>query len=365
MGWAPYGYLVYLAFFVIPPVLGHATLAQWAVTLAALAVFLVLYFRAYWVHGRHVLPYAWAIAALGAALMPFNSGAAGFFIYAAAFVGEIEPVRVALRWVVAIAAAGAAASIALNATPWTWLPAAVMPLLIGATNVHYADSRRAKDRLLRAQAEVEHLAQVAERERIGRDLHDLLGHTLSLVALKSELAAKLADRDPERSRAEIRDVERIAREALAEVRAAVEGYRSRTLIEELAAARAACRAAGVALEAELAPPPLTTAAESVLAMALREAVTNVVRHAGARHCRVSVRADEEGVCLEVRDDGCGGLAGEGRGLSGMRARLEKLGGRLERDGSAGTCLRARLPLERGPSLAAAASAPALPVAQTS
>lgn len=362
MGWAPYGYLVYLAFFVIPPVLGHATLAEWAVTLAALALFLVLYFRAYWVHGRRILPYAWAIAALGAALLPFNPGSAGFFIYAAAFVSEVEPSRDALRWVAAIAAAGAVASFALNATPWTWLPAAVMPVLIGATNVHYAESRRAKDRLLRAQAEVEHLAQVAERERIGRDLHDLLGHTLSLVALKSELAAKLADRDPERSRAEIRDVERIAREALAEVRAAVEGYRSRTLLEELTAARVACRAAGVALEAELVPPTLSAAAESVLAMALREAVTNVVRHAGARHCHVSVRAEEGGVCLEVRDDGRGGNAGEGRGLSGMRARLEKLGGRLEREGSAGTCLRALLPLEREPPAADAAPSNALPAA---
>jgi two-component system sensor histidine kinase DesK len=223
-----------------------------------------------------------------------------------------------------------------------WPP--VFVLIIGGINIHFAQVGRANARLRLAREEIEHLAKLAERERIARDLHDLLGHTLSLVILKSELASKLGERDPERAFREIRDVERISREALAEVRAAVTGYRSGGLAAEVEHARNALSTAGVTLETEITKAQLPPAHEAVLCLALREAITNIVRHAGGRHCRVSVDVANEQCTLTIADDGRGGNAPSGSGLSGMRERVEVLGGTLTRDGHRGTTLTVMLPL---------------------
>src|SRR5204863_1450718 len=190
--------------------------------------------------------------------------------------------------------------------------------------------------------EVAHLAKVAERERIARDLHDLLGHTLSVIILKSELASRLAATQPERAAEEIRDVERISREALAEVRAAVRGYRSAGLESELRQAGETLKTAGIELQTAMETPPLTAIQESVFALAVREAVTNVVRHAQATVCRLSLRREGSWCQLEIADNGKGGALEEGSGLSGMRERVEALGGIVERDGSHGTLVRIRV-----------------------
>ena len=141
-----------------------------------------------------------------------------------------------------------------------------------------------------ADEEIEHLAKVAERERIARDLHDLLGHTLSLITLKAELARKLVDRDPQRAKQEMLDVEQTSRAALADVREAISGYRGEGLAAELIRARKTLETAGISVDSDIAELPLTPAQETVLALALREAMTNVVRHAQARRCSVQLAA---------------------------------------------------------------------------
>jgi two-component system sensor histidine kinase DesK len=195
-----------------------------------------------------------------------------------------------------------------------------------------------------AHEELEHMAKVAERERIARDLHDVLGHTLSLITLKSELARKLVDRDPERAKQEMHDVENASRAALADVREAIRGYRSDGIFAELARACAALETAGVAVECDTDTVPLSPDQESVLALALREAVTNVVRHAEARRCNVILKRRESLCTLEVADDGRGTAGPEGNGLRGMRERLEALGGSLRLLSSNGTRLIIDLPL---------------------
>ncbi len=208
-------------------------------------------------------------------------------------------------------------------------------------------------RLRRADEEIERLAALAERERIARDLHDLLGHTLSVIVVKSELAARLAEGEPARARDEMRDVERIGREALSEVRAAVVGYRAKGLRGELDGARRALAAAGVETTVQADLPALPVAYESALALALRESVTNVVRHAGARHASIRIAMEPSGVVLEVTDDGRGGSGPEGAGLTGMRERIADLGGSVERDGGSGTRVRVTLPLEATTTVTAA------------
>jgi two-component system sensor histidine kinase DesK len=347
LGWTPWAWTVYLIPFLLTPLYASrfANPGGWALFIGAALFFLALYFRSYWVNGRELLLLSAATTALGLALWPISLGAGAFFIFAAAMLGKIEPTRRAFQIVGAIALLVAIEALILQRTWFNALWPFFFTILVGALNIHFAQVGRSNARLRLAQSEIEHLAKVAERERIARDLHDVVGHTLSLVILKSELAAKLADRDPERAREEIRDVERIAREALAEVRAAVTGYRASGLVSEVKHARSTLTTAGMTVESEVPPNlQLPPTHEAVLCLALREAVTNIVRHSGARHCRIALSVSESACTMTVTDDGRGGNAPFGSGLTGMNERVEVIGGKLTRDGRAGTTLTVTLPL---------------------
>jgi two-component system sensor histidine kinase DesK len=343
LGFAPYVWLVYIIPFVLEPFFRGAGPVRIGLTLLGTLAFLALYFLGYWLSGRRLLLVVAGHAALGVAFSPSNRGAVALFIYAAAHAAWTGPPRVALGVIVGVVASVAAATLAFALPVVFFAIAAVFSLIIGGVNIHFAEVQRRNARLRLAQEEVERLATIAERERIARDLHDLLGHTLSTIVLKSELASKLAGRDPERAAGEIRDVERISRQALQEVRSAVTGYRT-TVQAELARAREALEAAGVAFDARVEPIPLAAAHESVLALAIREAVTNVVRHSRARSCRLRLAREDARARLEIQDDGEGGLAPEGVGLQSMRERIVAVGGTLERRGDAGTRLLIAVPL---------------------
>lgn len=200
-----------------------------------------------------------------------------------------------------------------------------------------------------AREEVARLAVADERVRFSRDLHDLLGHTLSVIRVKSELAARLAPTDPARAGAEMGAVEQISREALVEVREAVAGFQP-DLAMELKRATSALHAAGVIATLETDEMSVNGSVGEALAWVVREATTNVVRHAHAVRCRIGVRSDGGSVTLEVDDDGVGIGDGQetGRGLQGMRERLADVGGSLEVQASpgAGLTVRATVPLER-------------------
>ncbi|MGB7169694.1 MAG: sensor histidine kinase, partial [Acidobacteriaceae bacterium] len=228
-------------------------------------------------------------------------------------------------------------------SPWSWLFCVFIAIAVGSGNLVAAQRMRANKRLNLAQEQIAHLAKVAERERIARDLHDVLGHTLSVVVLKSELAGKMIGRDPDRARVEIADVEQIARKALGEVREAIRGYRSEGLAAEIDRARTILDAAGVTLECEARPPLFAPAEETVISLIVREAVTNIVRHAQASHCRLDFQSNGHGTALVVEDDGRGGIRTEGNGLRGMRERVESIGGRMRIDSEQGTRLLVEIP----------------------
>lgn len=347
-GWTRYVWLIYLIFYFASLALGKPTPWQLGWSLAAVAAFLPLYFLGFRSSGTRLLVIAFAILGIGLAITPINPAGACFFIYATAFLGMTSRPRVAVRWLALMLVLVTAEGL-FFALPfwWSWMPAVVVAGVVGATNIHFAEIRRRDSKLRVAQEAVEEMARIAERERIGRDLHDLLGHTLSLVVLKAELASKLADRDPARAAAEIRDVERIARDALVEVRKAVRGYRSDTLADEVANAERVLVAAGVSATIDLGRITFTPDEDRALAFAVREAITNVVRHAGATSCHIRLARDAGRVVLEVRDNGRGGMAPEGSGLSGMRERLRQVAGTLERDGQQGTRLVMSLPVHGG------------------
>ena len=346
-GWITYVWLIYLAFFIVSPAMKpHTSVAEWIATAAALVVFLALYFRGYRVAGRDLYLVIAGITLLGLIYYPFNPGAGTFFIYAAAFAGNTSSGREAVRAILVIELLLCAESLYFKIEPYNAVWPIIFTALIGAVTAHYSQVDRSNQRLRLAQDEIERLAKVAERERIARDLHDLLGHTLSLIILKSELASKLADRDPQRARDEIRDVERISRDALSQVRQAVGGYRSGSLTSEIDGAKEMLRAASINCTTDIAEISLAPSQEAILSLAVREAVTNVVRHSRAAHCTIRLSRGERELRLTISDDGRGSTDAEGFGLTGMRERITALDGTLNRDTSHGTILTIALPLDR-------------------
>lgn len=181
-----------------------------------------------------------------------------------------------------------------------------------------------------ARTELARAAVSQERERFARDLHDLLGHSLSVIALKAELAGRLLPDRADEAQTHVADVESVARDALREVRDAVGGYRRPVLSAEIDGARMALEAAGIALEVGLPDAPLSPEAEAVLAWTVREGTTNVIRHSRARHCRIVAAASPDEASVAVEDDGPGGAGGatEGNGLTGLRERVLALDGHV-------------------------------------
>ena len=265
-----------------------------------------------------------------AAMVPFCVGSQGAAVIALATIGSI----------------GAVEGLWLHIPAWGLFYTALFPMIIGAGNTFFAERNRMHRRLQKANDEIEHLAKMAERERIARDLHDVLGHTLSVITLKSELAGKLIDRDPQRAGKEIGEVEQISRQALSDVRDAIRGYRSQGLVAELAQAKTTLETAGLTVQCDAATTvKIPAVQESVLSLAVREAVTNVVRHAQAHTCRLRLEQENGSCRLQIQDDGVGTSNGEGNGLRGMRERVEMLGGTLQRSTESGTTLTITLPVK--------------------
>ena len=363
----PWVWLVWLVWlFVGPALFGIKGFPHWQLpTWLSIPVFLVLYVAAYVRPRREVVWYALAIGLVGALVTPYNPFAQTYLIYACASAACWSSPRKAGSLVLAMVAAYSLWWFHLH-FPWQALLNAwiLCPIIAGLIiteriqNQHRAELRLSMD-------EVRRLAASAERERIGRDLHDLLGHTLSMVTLKSELAGRLIERDPQAARREIADVERVAREALSQVRSAVSGIRAAALASEFASARLLLESAGVQLEYWSDGRELPAPVETCLALALREAVTNIQRHARANRVEVSVIAGVERVVMRVRDDGRGGVDDRGNGLTGMRERILACGGELaiESPRGRGTSVEVSLPLpaEAGPKAAPATAANVVPI----
>jgi two-component system sensor histidine kinase DesK len=179
--------------------------------------------------------------------------------------------------------------------------------------------------LEQAQAALERMSRASERLQIARDLHDVLGHTLISIAIKAELAGKLIDRDSDRAQVEIGQVEALARQSLADVRATVAGYRARSLATELVAVSELLGSAGVQVVIEEVGEPASPGARELFAWVIRESVTNVVRHAKATTCKIVI----EGSSVCVRDDGLGVSTPYGDGLKGLQERVWRTGGSFE------------------------------------
>jgi len=345
--------------------------AMWFL-IPATAAFIVIadriVLRTEWHESRRVT-WAWLTVIVVLAVAILAVGGSNFvtaLIIAAAGIGRISPTpRAAAIGTTCCVAAGLAVALArgINYT------GALVLVLVSAMGsfLAFAATRRNElvFKLRETRAELARMAVAEERLRIARDLHDLLGHSLSLITLKAELAGRLIGADPDRAAREISDLETVARRSLGEVRAAVTSYRQPSLAAELAEARQMLAAAGmdcvVQAPASVDLPPQV---EALLAWTVREGATNVVRHSGARKVTITVTAGADQVTAEVADDGvgpawepapggdcAGGPApGEhGSGLTGLTERARDLGAEVsagEGRGGKGFRLMVRVPAGR-------------------
>jgi two-component system sensor histidine kinase DesK len=331
--------LVWLGFIVAPLIDaighgGHGT--SYALTIAAAAIFAACYVWLVfiWIDDRRRWR-AWVLAALLAALaigltVLSRSSWGYLFSYVAACTALVVPSGWSFPAVLVIAAGSMAATALGGGNAGAATGYAISAVGVGLLLSLMRDLRTRNQELTEARAELARTAVAAERERFARDLHDLLGHTLSVITIKAELAGRLLPDRVDEAHGEIRDVEQVARQALCEVREAVSGYRKPTLEGELKGARVALSAAGIIAEVERSEMMLDPEVEAVLAWAVREGATNVIRHSGASRCQVRVRAGLANAEVEVVDDGggCAGFSG-GNGLIGLRERAERLRGRID------------------------------------
>lgn len=361
---------IWLAYLTIPVVELWASSARLGTKLLMtllLAGFVVCYvgFWALCIAGgrRHLrLPAAGFVLliAIVAAAVGSSFGLGYTLVYAAAAAAAaLAPrFRLAVASVFAVAALAFVIGVFARVDPWNIVLESMITLSSGGGVLAYVAMEIQNDKLRSAREEIARLAVSEERLRFSRDLHDLLGHSLSVIVLKAELAHRMAGRSPERTAQEVADIEKVAREALHEVREAVAGYRQPSLSQELESAAGTLRSAGVQVQLAGGPGTLPGPLEGALAWTVREATTNVIRHAQARRVRFEFTREKGTVGLRVVNDGVprtAHTAGDGNGLRGLRERLRALGGDLSYGPGQtdGFTLTATLPL-------AAQEAPATP-----
>ncbi len=319
-----------------------ASWEEWVWTLLAFTIFLILAVLAslYWARKPVMQVICAAMAMLALAFGAYRPSGVIFYIFVAAFGPLAMGGRIASSAAIIVCAAAMILIQWMLLWPFIWpfssLPyiTAAEALLVGAAITVVA----------RQQIALRETLKTAERERIARDLHDILGHTLSVIILKSELAGRLIDQDTELAKAQIEDVEKISRQALSEVREAIAGYSQGTLAGELDRAISTLKVAGIEVDQHCEAHEISAAQERVLALVLREAVTNVIRHSKAKRCSIALARNNDEHVLEIRDDGCGFDIKEGMGMRGIRERITALGGTASWSTTTGTHLTIRIPM---------------------
>ena len=272
------------------------------------------------------------------------------FLYAVIMAGAAFPWRRGVAAVVIVSILAAAIELARGESVTTSTGQLLNELLVGFATVAGRLLVQANQQLSLAREQIARLAVGEERLRFARDLHDLLGHSLSVIALKSELAGRLIKASPGLAAHEVEDIEKVARDALREVREAVAGYRQPTLAAELAGAHEALTAAGIAFSVDQDRVALPPAVEAVLAWTVREGVTNVMRHSQAKRCAIRITNKDGRATVDVVDDGRGGLPEAGSGLHGLQERVLERGGTLTAEPlpHEGFRLRVMLPIPEVP-----------------
>lgn len=333
-----WGSLLYSVFWFAEPI-HRRSIVVWVVFLVFYGTFLTGYLRV--LRGSRQEQRLWLVVLflLGYLYYPFNPNAGGEFVFAVAVSSFFLRQGTTLSAFRTFAAVVVAQSAGLFLeTWWLHLPWSIAQsvvffmVVIGLSNFTFARQVFVSGQLRTANKEIERLTQQTERERIARDLHDLLGHTLTVIAVKSDVANRLFFLQPSVADREIAEVEATAREALREVRSAVSGYRTEGVAAEVSKVRNVFESVGVKLATTMGIVDFSPVESGLLCFVLREATTNILRHACATECRVEISANPL-IRLTIDDDGIGKQGADGNGILGMRERLRQARGSLTIDRS--------------------------------
>lgn len=351
--WMPpseYVQLVYLTNLLWQPLIDPtASLWDWVAVLVIVVTFVPLWILSH--HpDRRVRRFALvATVVLGVVATPVNVGAAVLFVYASASAAWLDRQRL-VPWQVGLTLLCVVLTV-VSPVPFPFRLYAMLPVVMFIWMIGWlvqADARRSEhaQRLRVDNVRIEQLATANERERIARDLHDLVGQSLTGLVVKAQLVQGLLPDHPEQAAVQAADLEGGARDALAQVRTAIDGLGQVSLEDELDTAARSLEAAGVGLEvhgATAATSTLGPLVERILALAVREATTNVIRHASAHTCTIDLEQDATRWRVDITDDGVGGAAPDGNGLRGMRERVMAVGGTVHRTGRDGTRITIEVP----------------------
>jgi two-component system sensor histidine kinase DesK len=344
-------YLANLVFYFLPLVLSKASGLDVGVSLALLIPFLYGYFGAY----RASAVNAWKPIALmalcGVVATPFNSGSISLFTFAGFFIGFFYRGPGYFIWLASLCSLMFGLNLLLKFPGYNFaLFGSALTVGISLFGVAEAKRQAAKRAMAQSDTEIRRLASALERERIARDLHDIMGHHLASIALKADLASRLLGKgDTNSCKKELDDLTLIARDSLAQIRAAVGQYKRKDIADILneLGQRLREKGLGVSIEGEL--PALPVPLERELGLILTELISNILRHSQAQQCWLSSSLSDHGLTLQVKDDGKASKITEGNGFKGIRERLAAFDGKLQLDCQNGFCATIFLPATALPS----------------
>ncbi|HAT40199.1 MAG TPA: sensor histidine kinase [Rheinheimera sp.] len=338
-------YLFNLIFYLIP--LWAIELPWWqrAIALLVLIPFLFCYFWGYRAAPQQLWQPTLCIYLLAVAISPLNPGSIALFTFAGYFIGMGYPAKRAIFTLLGVCAS----ILLLNELigykgPYFFVYGSVLVLGVGGFGMLDRHRRQLQHQEAQSREEIAQLAQMVERERIARDLHDIMGHSLSSIALKADLALALSKAgQTDAAQQQLTELAQIARESLSQVRQTVSGYKHKGLLGEITTLAQRLRDGGFQVSLEGEVPKLAARAESAIILVLTELCTNVLRHSKGDVCRISFADEGTHWRIEVSDNGLVQHLGAGNGLTGVRERLQPLSAHLELDAGAGLTARIRLP----------------------
>ncbi|WP_242248405.1 sensor histidine kinase [Bacillus cereus group sp. BfR-BA-01523] len=352
MGFFPYMWLVYLLF----PIYNLTQVSGWklVIGIGMLIVFIITYRQLYFVQRTFVL---WACIQmiLTCLFAVFYNPFMIFFGFFTASAMGFAPSKKAFRVLLCLLVVMLGAFIFINVKQLTIpslvniVPMFILMLLTPFGMRNFNQKKMLKNQLNEANEQIKDLVKREERQRIARDLHDTLGHTLSLITLKSQLVEKLIVKNPERASIEAKEITQTSRTALKQLRELISDMRMITVEEEIEQIKAILQAANIELEVkqEANSSSLSPIEQNILGMCLREAVTNVVKHSKAKSCAVSILESQGELILKVEDNGIGleNQSHDGNGIRGMKERISLIDGIVELDTiNPGTLLTVKVPI---------------------
>jgi len=344
--YGPYVWLIYLFIFFLSLAQYHPIENSYLYATIGTVLFLAVYFNGYWATARKVKWNIFAILVIGSLMALLSSGASVFFVYAAAFCYSLGSTKKAFIGIILIVAWIMLFSWINNLDPYFYLPGIIFTFLIGGLNIYQHDISLKRKELILSQKEVRHLAKISERERIARDLHDLIGHTFSVITLKAELANKLINKDLSKAKDEISALENISRDALSQIREVVTGYRTSDLNTELTHAKYVLESNDISFYYQFDEFDISEHINKELAIILKELITNILKHSEADRVDLVVKHQDNCANLQVKDNGVGfsEQKHQGFGLKGISERVSKLHGKLLIKSFSGTLIDIKIPL---------------------